>query len=179
MAKGIVIYKSKYGAAKKYAEWLSADCGFDCAALAEAKKADLSAYDTIVLCGGIYASGIAGLSFLKKRLPAWSDKRVAVFCTGASPADEEALAALRQRNMRGPLESVPLFYGRGMWDQPHMRFTDRTLCGLLQKSVAKKDPASYEPWEKALMSAVGQSCDWTDRSCLAPLLAWIDNGTVQ
>lgn len=44
---------------------------------------------------------------------------------------------------------------------------------MLQKAVAKKDPDTYEPWMKALMSAVGQSCDWTDRKYLTPLAEYL------
>ena len=47
---------------------------------------------------------------------------------------------------------------------------NRTLCRMLQKAVAKKNPEEYEPWEKALMCAVGQKCDWTDRAYLDPIL---------
>ena len=36
-----------------------------------------------------------------------------------------------------------------------MDFKDRTLCKLLQKSVAKQDPSTYEPWMKALMEGHG------------------------
>ena len=56
MGKGIIIYQSKYGATRKYAEWLKEATGFD---LAETKKADadmLSGCDTVILCGGIYES---------------------------------------------------------------------------------------------------------------------------
>lgn len=55
-----------------------------------------------------------------------------------------------------------------------MKFIDRTLCKMLQKSVAKKDPSTYEPWMKALMCAVGQDCDWTDKKYLIPLLDYIE-----
>lgn len=72
------------------------------------------------------------------------------------------------------MEDLPLFYGRGAWDEEAMTFKDRALCRLLQKSVAKKDPATYEPWMKALMCAVGQKCDWTDRKYLDPLIAYLD-----
>ena len=30
MKKGIIIYKSKYGATEKYANWLSKETNFDC-----------------------------------------------------------------------------------------------------------------------------------------------------
>ena len=50
----------------------------------------------------------------------------------------------------------------------------RTLCKMLQKSVAKKNPDTYEPWMKALMCAVGQSCDWTDEKYLLPLIDYLE-----
>ena len=42
------------------------------------------------------------------------------------------------------------------------------------QSVAKKDPDTYEPWERALVSAVGHGCDWTDEKYLRPLLDYIE-----
>ena len=63
---GIILYKSKYGSTKKYAGWLANETGFE---LVETDKADIHRvcqYDTIILGGGVYASGIAGISFLKK-----------------------------------------------------------------------------------------------------------------
>ena len=47
--KGIILYQSKYGATKKYADWLVEATGYDCM---ETKKANLSSvqnYDVIVL----------------------------------------------------------------------------------------------------------------------------------
>ena len=63
---GIILYKSKYGATKKYAEWIAERTGFACIKTDEADVKKLAEYDTIILGGGVYASGIAGLSFLKK-----------------------------------------------------------------------------------------------------------------
>lgn len=54
-----------------------------------------------------------------------------------------------------------------------MTFQDRTLCKLLRRSVAKRDPDTYEPWMKALMCAAGQACDWTDKSYLTPLIEYL------
>ena len=38
----------------------------------------------------------------------------------------------------------------------------------------KGNPNEYEPWQKAFMCAVGQKCDWTDKSYLEPLLKYIE-----
>lgn len=139
----------------------------------ETKAADwnrIREYDTVILGGGVYASGIAGLAFLKKNITKLSDKKIAVFCVGASPYDEAAISQIRKLHFKDELGKVPLYYCRGAWNEDAMTFKDRTLCKMLQKAVAKKDPDTYEIWEKALMCAVGQRCDWTDKKYLEPLI---------
>ena len=59
--KGMILYQSKYGATKKYAQWLSEETGFPCVETKQARISDVREYDIILLGGGIYASGIAGL----------------------------------------------------------------------------------------------------------------------
>lgn len=174
MEKGIIIYQSKYGATKKYAEWLCQITGFECVETPKASISEVMNYEIVLLCGGIYASGIAGLPFLKKNIDKLRNKKIATFCVGASPYDENAFAEIKARNLTGDLKEIPLFYGRGTWDEDKMNFMDRTLCKILQKSVAKKNPDTYEPWMKALMCAAGQSCDWTDKKYLSPLLDYLE-----
>lgn len=171
---GIILYQSKYGATKKYVEWLKEKVGYDCIETNNATISSVNKYEVIILAGGIYASGIAGLSFLKKNIDKLQGKKIAVFCVGASPFDETAFNQVYEHNFKNDLQGIPCFYGRGAWNEKVMSFKDRTLCKLLQNAVAKKEPATYEPWEKALMCAVGQSCDWTDRTYLNPLIAWIE-----
>ena len=168
--KGIILYTSKYGATKRYAEWLAEETGFDCVETKKAKLEDVKQYDTILLGGGIYASGIAGLSFLKKNIDRLRGKKVIVFCDGASPYEERAFQQIVAHNLKDSLAGLPCFYCRGAWDPEAMSLADRTLCRMLQKAVAKKKPEDCEIWEKALLEAGDQKHDWTDRSYLAPIL---------
>ena len=115
MKKGIIIYQSKYGATQKYAGWLREMTGFDYIRAKDALPDKVKKYEVIVLCGGIYASSIAGLSFLKKNIGRLGNK----------------------------------------------------------KTIAKRDPSTYEPWMVGLMSAVGQTGDWTDKKYLAPLMEYL------
>ena len=165
MGRGIILYQSKYGAARKYAGWIKEATGFEAVEVKQAEIGEVIRYDVIILCGGIYASGIAGISFLRKHFDRLKEKQVMVFAVGASPYDEKALEEVKTVNLKGELASIPLYYGRGMWDEEKMTWKDRTLCRMLKKTVAKKDPDTYEPWMKALMSADGKQCDWTDENC--------------
>ncbi len=168
--KGIILYTSKYGATKRYADWLAAESGFDCIETKNAKIEDVMQYDAIILGGGIYASGISGLSFLKKNIGKLHGRKVIVFCDGASPFDEKAFQQIIDYNLKGPLSGLPCFYCRGAWDMDRMNFADRNLCRLLQKIVAKKKTGDYEVWEKALIEAGNKKCDWTDKAYIKPIL---------
>ena len=55
-----------------------------------------------------------------------------------------------------------------------MTFADRTLCKMLRKATAKKDPKDYELWEAALMEVSDDEAgDWTDKSYLDPLIEYL------
>lgn len=167
---GIILFQSKYGATKKYAAWLAEETGFGLKETKKAKTEELQKFDTIILGGGVYASGIAGLSFLKKNIKALKGKKIIVFCVGASPYEENSFREVISRNMKDKLSDIPCFYCRGIWDLSSMTFSDRTLCKMLQKAVAKKVPEELAVWEKALVAANDSYCDWTDKKYLTPIL---------
>jgi len=174
MEKGIILYKSKYGATKKYIAWLKEETGFACVETAKADIKEVEKYDIILLCGGLYASGIAGLSFLNKNYERLKNKKLAIFCVGASPFDQKAFDEVRAHNLKKERKNIPLFYGRGAWDEQALSFKDRVLCNMLRKAIEKKEPSTYEPWMSALMSAAHQPCDWTDKTYLEPLLRYVN-----
>ncbi|MDO5559855.1 MAG: flavodoxin domain-containing protein [Oscillospiraceae bacterium] len=172
--RGIILYQSKYGATEKYARWISDKMSFDIIETKKAKISEIQDYDVIILGGGVYASGIAGLSFLRKNINVLCDRKIIVFCVGASPYEQEAFQAIVQHNMTAKLKDIPVFYCRGAWDMDSMSAMDRNLCKMLRKSVAKKSPDDYQVWEKALMAAGDEKCDWTDRKYIAPIIEEIN-----
>ena len=173
MEKVFVVYKSKYGAAKEYAQLLGKSLNSTPVSINQAKPQMLNIADTIILCGGIYASSIAGLSFLKKNAALLSGKKTAVFAVGASPYDQKTLEELKKRHLSGALEGVPLFYGRGAWNEEIMPAKDKFLCSMLMKVVSKKPAEQCEPWELALKEAMGKKCSWVDEKYLEPLYKYI------
>ena len=169
----IVLYQSKYGATKKYAEWLSYELSCELVETKNARINDIEKYNTVILGGGIYASGIAGLSFIKKHYKKLMDKKLVVYAVGASPYDEKAMIALKAHNFKNDIADIPCFYCRGAWNEEIMTLKDKTLCKMLKTVVGKKDPPAYEPWESALMEAIGSNADWTDKENLKPILEYI------
>ena len=66
MTNTAILYKSKYGATKKYVSWLREELSCSVFPADKAVIKNLAAYDSIVLAGGIYAGGISGIRFLQK-----------------------------------------------------------------------------------------------------------------
>jgi menaquinone-dependent protoporphyrinogen IX oxidase len=173
---GIIIYKSKYGAAKKYAGWLSEATGFPCVSTKEADMDKVASCDVVIVGGAVYASGISCTSFLKKNIGKLKGKKILVYTCAASPYNKKFVDALIDMNMKDDLKGIPVYYCRGAFDLKNMSFADRTLCKMLRKAVAKKDPKDWELWESALMECKeDESCDWTDKSYLEPVIEAINN----
>ena len=167
---GIIVYKSKYGAAKKYAQMLSEETGFRCVSVKETDINEVAKHDVIIVGGGIYASGFAFTPFLKKNIGKLKGKKIIAYACGASPYDEESVNAVIEKNMQGELIGIPVFYCRGSFDLKEMSFADRTLCSMLRKSLLKKDPKDMEVWESALVEATdNEAHDWTDKSYIVPV----------
>lgn len=173
MSNIVVIYQSKYGATKKYANWLSEELSCD---LIETKRAsidEIAKYDVIILGGGVYASSIAGISFLEKNYDKLKNKKIAVFAVGAWPYDEMVMENLRNRNFKGSLSNIPYFYCRGKWDESVMSWVDRVLCSALKKVIAKKKPAEYKPWESSFMQMIQSNHDWINKENLKPIISFV------
>ena len=167
--KGIILCQSKYGASQKYAEWIAEETGFS---IVETKKADIkevSGYDVIILGGGVYASAIAGIAFLKKNIGALRGKRIYVYCCGAAPYDEEIVESIRSRNLKDALSGIPLFYYQGMWDLNGMGFADKAMCKMYIKMLSKKDPSEMKAWESRSMRQMTRRATGLTRSTLHPL----------
>lgn len=95
--KTIVIYHSKTGFTKRYAEWIAEATGADCLALSEAKNQDLAEYEAIIYGGWACAGSIRKIKWFKSNIEKWTNKRLIAFCVGASPIENpEIELALKQ-----------------------------------------------------------------------------------
>ena len=145
MGSGIIIYQSKYGATKKYVDWLQEKTGFEAVETKKARPDMISGKETVILCGGIYASGIAGISFLRKNRQALQGKKTAIFCVGASPYDGKAMEEIKAHNLKEDLKDIPVFYGRGAWNESAMTFPDRTMSRCCRSQWRRRIPLLMSP----------------------------------
>ena len=66
LSKTVVLYKTRYGSSKKYAEWIAEELHGDLFDIEDVDPERLKDYDCIVFGGSLYATGISGLSTIKE-----------------------------------------------------------------------------------------------------------------
>ena len=88
MSKSIVIYTSKRGSTRQYAEWIAEELGCKATALSDAKDINLYEYDCIIYGGWIRGSGIVDFDKFCKMLDDELMERLIVY--GVGMADETA-----------------------------------------------------------------------------------------
>ena len=134
----LVVYTSKTGFTKRYAQWLAEDLSADCFPLEQAARVDFSGYDAVAFGSSVHAGGVRKLAWLKKRLPALAGKRVALFFTGAMPPEEKTVEQCVAQNLT-PQErqQVKAFYLWGGLNYQAMGPVDK--CCLLYTSPSPRD----------------------------------------
>lgn len=106
--KIIVIYKSRTGFTKKYAEWISEELNCKIIDYKDVSEHNLNDFDIVIYGGRVHAGRIDGLENIKKIV---EDKKckLIVFATGATPiAATKEIEELFKNNF--PDESIPHFY---------------------------------------------------------------------
>lgn len=170
----LVLYKSKYGSTKKYANWIKNDIPCDVFELDNFPCKDLVKYSSIIVASGIYGGSISSIKFVKKNIDKLCCKKIAILVVGASPYNEEAFEQIKRNILKNIAINLPIFYARGGYYENGMSFKDKSLCKMLKKFLSKKDPSTFDPWMKPLVETEdGKIYDWTDKSQLTPILKFI------
>lgn len=178
MNKSIVVFQSKYGSTKKYAQWIAEALACDVAERKNIKAEDLKAYDTIIYGGGLYAGGVAGFDLIIKNFEQISDKNLILFTCGlADPSDsvnmgrvEESLKKELTSQMQ---EKIQVFHLRGAIDYAKLSFPHKSMMAMLHKMVLKMDPDTLRSEDKEMLATYGKNVDFTDPATIKPLLEYV------
>lgn len=159
----VVIYKTKYGSTKSYAEYISEKLGCKCLDVKNVKADDLLQYDNIVYGGGLYAEVINGLGLITKNIQKLSDKKIAVFTTAITPLDCRAYyeGEVLEKNFKdGVPENIRLFNFMGKMKLDELTPVHRMALKTLKKvMMSKKNPTDME---KLLIELCDADDDFTN-----------------
>ena len=171
MKKQLIIYGSRYGSTKRYAERLAEMTGLEAVEYKEAK--DLDDYDRIVYLGSLYAGGVTGR---KQTVGKMSPRQGLIVSTVglADPTDASNVAHIRQ-SIKGQIpahfyDESRLFHLRGAIDYTKLNLKYRLMMSLLAKKVAKLPEEQQNAETRAMLETYGKQVDFVDFSSLQPIV---------
>ena len=165
MNRILIIYHSKTGFSKRYAQWLAEELNGRTLPFRDRKSADLTEYDTIILTGGLYAGQMSGLKWLKKQLPALAGKRLAAVAVGCAPIGIPGQAESMAQLFGGTPE-IQGFYCQGGLDYEHMGAVDRAMMAALRAALKAR------PEQADMLEGISRSFDGSKREYLEPVVQW-------
>jgi len=137
MEKIAVIYKSKRGSTKQYAQWIAEETGADLFNVENCSVEALADYDTLVFGGWVRGGGIQGLDFLKKNWKLLKSKHVIAFAVGLNVHEAAAQAECKEVNFIKTLEGIPCYFFRGAYDPATIAGIEKAIMGLVRRFVPK------------------------------------------
>ena len=169
MSKIAVVYRSKSGFTKKYAEWIAGAVGADLLRAEHTKIRGLLAYDTIVYGAALYAVGINGIKLITKNIDMLKNKKLIVFTLGATPVREQIINEVRNSNLSQEHQKhIRFFMLRGGFDFSKLTFGDKFLMLLLKAKLKRKK--QLDPDERGMLESFSHPLDLTDERHIGPIV---------
>lgn len=169
----IVIYHSQTGFTKRYAQWIAEAAGADCLELSAAKKKNLAPYGTIIFGSWACAGGISKLNWFKNNMGKWVDKKLIVFCVGASPMDSPEVGQAMKQNFKEPeFKKVNVFYCPGGLNYGKMPMQSKIMMKMFIRMLkAKKNRTKTE---EEMVKTISDSYDISDKKYIIPILECLE-----
>ncbi|MGB4661214.1 MAG: flavodoxin domain-containing protein [Mobilitalea sp.] len=171
--KTIVVYKSKTGFTKQYAEWISEQLNCTAIPVKEATASALQPYDLVIYGGGIMAGTIGAFKKFKELMNSLNGKKLIVFAVGlAGIEDEDAKQMVIKTNFtEEEKNNVPYFYFQGGLNYDKMGFFSKRILKMASSMTAKK--ADKTPEEAKMAESMQSSCDYTKIEYIEPLITYV------
>ena len=170
MSKIAVIYKSKYGASKRYAQWIAEELNASLFDVSGIKPSQLTDYDVVIYGGGLYAGVINGVRIVSDNLC----KTLVVFTVGLTDPETTDYSEILAKNFKTEyLQKIKVFHLRGGADLNKLSLIHKGMIAMLKKIAVKKLPADRTNEEHAILEISDGNVDFSDKSAIDPLVEYV------
>jgi len=171
-----VIYCSKYGTTKQYAEWIAETLG---AKLFESRtiKADrLDDFDMIIYGGGLYAGGISGINLVTKN----PCNNLIIFTVGLATPENTDYSEILAKNLSSEMrQNTKVFHLQGGIDYKKLGIVHKAMMAMMmnmtKKAVAKKKESEISNDDKEFLVTYGKKVDFTSKQNILPLVEYVNS----
>ena len=177
MAKVLVMYFSKYGSTKKYAEWIASELNGDVYNIKNIKQNILENYETIILGSGLYAGKIEGINIIINNYETIKDKKLIIFTCGLADYNKtENINNISKRlekiipvNIR---ENIKIYYLRGGMNYKKLNLRHKIMIGFLKKMIQKKGVEKLNEENKEFLETYGKTIDFTNKNSIKEIVEY-------
>jgi len=161
----IIVYESKTGFTKKYAQMLADRTKFRCLNVKEILKSNSD--EDVIFLGWLKAGEIQGLSKLRKR-----NIRIKAVCvTGLARIAEPSPEAVIERNN---IKNIPFFYLRGgCLPVNELKGIDKIMMKMFVKMLKSRKNKDEELIES--INHIENGYDGVEEKNLEPVLKWLED----
>ncbi|MBN2259206.1 MAG: flavodoxin domain-containing protein [Clostridiales bacterium] len=129
--KGIVIYKSKYGSTKQYAQWISEETGIDIVSMDEFDVSLLTEYDIVVIGAYIRAGKIAAKEWLDKNVNLLKNKKIYFYTVSGTNPQNKMIFELAKATIPIELQSsTQIFNMHGKMNYKELDRIDKIIINM-------------------------------------------------
>ena len=169
----IIVYGSRYGTTRRYAEELAKRVGIK--AVAYSQTGDLSKYRTVVFLGGLYAGSVLGLKKTCKKLSQDDGQEIIIVTVGlADPANAENEKHIRQGLCRQLPERIyqkaSFFHLRGGIDYQKLSLVHKIMMWAMVQSLRRIPQEKQTLENRAIIETYHQKVDLMDFERLDEIL---------
>ena len=175
MSKVLVMYYSKYGSAKNYAQWIATELGADIYPVNKVPANNFDNYDAIILGSSLYAGSISGIDIIIKNYEQIKTKKLILFTCGiADYSKPENINTINARlNKEIPpdiMQNFKVFYLRGGMNYKKLSLKHKIMMWLLKKMIERKKEEELAEDDKELLKTYGEELDFMDKSSITGII---------
>jgi menaquinone-dependent protoporphyrinogen IX oxidase len=170
----VVLYGTKYGSTKRYAEWIAEEINADIFEVFKFDQSLLNEYAVVVFGSPVYMGRIKYTRFIKRNWETLTTKKVVIFSvTGITPDDPRQEKVFRTSlpvEMRKKITYCPL---RGAFNYRKLSCIDKMLMSgprirFQINCWLKKDEKA-----RAMLARFFSPQDWTDKTAIEPVVTLV------
>ncbi len=170
--KILVVYTSKYGSTRKYAEWIASELSADLFAAQTVEPKALSQYDIVIYGGGLYAGGIAGVKLVAQNFC----RNLIVFTVGLADPNTTDYSTILNKNFTPELlAKTKFFHLRGGIDYKKLGLMHKVMMAIMKVIIQRKSESDRKLEDKEFLNTYNSKLNFEDRCTINSLINFVND----
>lgn len=170
--KILVVYESRYGSTKKYAEWIAQALESDLEISKKVNSTTLKQYDVIIYGGGLYAGGIAGVKLVTNS----PCKNRIVFTVGLADPNTTDYSGIIEKNFTPELiENTKFFHFRGGIEYKKLGFVHKMMMSMMNIIIKRKPEIERSADDIGFLETYGSTVYFEEQQAITALVHYVSS----